>query len=397
MIQKVVKKPFKIARNGLINWQTERYLHDLQKHTPIGGFEEFDYYLFKERVVKYINSMRDGGSPVQFRYSASSTRSTLYASVYACMTYSLLGELGYKSLVDKQQWVAYFDSFQKPEDGLFYDPVVNNDLYNDTDWWGARHLALHMIVAYTDLGARPKNTFKFLEKYYDLSFVNDWLNKFDWMSAEIGAGDIDNELMNIGCLLQYSRDEWGDERAGDSVDFIKRYLIKKINPNTGMWGGFDVTDQYQRSRMIQFAYHLFPLFFYDDYFDFNIDSVVDLTLKTQNQLGGFGVKFNSSACEDIDSIDLLIRLLPYVDENRKGAIYQSIDSAWRWVLCNQVKDGGFVFRLNEKMQYGHPQMSVDRNHGALFPTWFRVLSMAYIYNIKRPPIFVINKTPGLVY
>jgi len=84
------------------------------------------------------------------------------------MTLSHLNELSKYTSEEKRQWVDYFDSFQSSEDGLFYDQTVRNGIYDDTDWWGARHLALHLISAYTMLDASPKYPFKFLERYYDL-------------------------------------------------------------------------------------------------------------------------------------------------------------------------------------------------------------------------------------
>ena len=78
------------------------------------------------------------------------------------------------------------------------------------------------------------------------------------------------------------------------------------------------------------------------------------------------------------SIDILIRFAPYVDELIKIKINDSLEKAYNWVLMNQVDDGGFVFRLNESMLYGHEQMKVILNKEAMFPTWFRTLSLAYI-------------------
>ena len=114
------------------------------------------------------------------------------------MTLGLLGEIRNYSDTQKSTWVDYFDTFQNENDGLFYDPVVMNDIYADTDWWGARHLALHMINAYTDLGARPKIPFRFLRKYYDTSTLESWLNELDWNGRSLGDGDQDNNDSLVG-------------------------------------------------------------------------------------------------------------------------------------------------------------------------------------------------------
>ena len=48
------------------------------------------------------------------------------------------------------------NSFQSEDNGLFYEPVIKNTSFNDSDWWGDRHLALHAVSAYCTLGAIPK-------------------------------------------------------------------------------------------------------------------------------------------------------------------------------------------------------------------------------------------------
>jgi hypothetical protein len=314
------------------------------------------------------------------------------------MTLSLLGELEKLSDVEREEWRNYFDSFQNESDGLFYDPAVQNDIYNDSDWWGARHLALHMISAYTDLGYRPSYPFAFLKKYYEPAAIEEWLDQFDWKSESIGAKDVDNKIMNIGCLLQYQRDYWDDTAAGQAIEFLKKYLRSKLNKQTSMWGYFDIDNPHQRSRMVQFAYHLFQLYFYDNDYVFDTEKIISLTLKTKNELNGFGVMLNSSACEDIDSIDTLIRLQKNASLNLQNEVRESVKKSFNWVLANQVEDGGFVFRLEEPFVYGNVETSSNKNEGAMLPTWFRTLSIAYIYNfLNDDSNFQITTCPGYEY
>lgn len=355
----------------------------------------FDFKLFKDKVNRYLSSMQVDAGGIHYRYSNSCTKPTLYASAYACLTLSLLGDLKTYTPEKKRDWAAYFDSFQSQDDGLFYDPAVMNDLFPDTDWWGARHLALHMINAYTALGLRPKFPFAFLKKYYKEDFIKAWIDTYDWHSHSLGSGDIDNKIMNIGCLLQYQRDYWNDSRAGDAIFFLKKYLRAKINPQTGIWGIFDTANDHQRSRMVQFAYHLLPIFFYDNDYDFKCENISKLVLCTQNKMGGYGVALNSSACEDIDSIDILIRFYPFVAEDVKADINKSLNKGFNWVLFNQVPDNGFVFRLLEPFVYGSAQTSSEVNSGALLPTWFRTLSIAYMTkHLNIDNAFIITTCPG---
>ena len=360
------------------------------------GKQHFDFDKFQKEIIMYIGSMQADTSGVRYRYSDSCTKPTLYASAYACMTLNMLGKLHSYDSQTKLSWIEYFNSFQNPSDGLFYDEIVRNELYDDTDWWGARHLALHMISAYTDLGSRPKYTFTFLHKYYQLNFLRVWLDSYNWDSEAFdGGNDIDNKIMNISCLLQYQRDYWHDLQAGEAVDFIKKYLKEKINLSTGMWGAYDIANPSELSRMVQFAYHLFLVYFYDNDYDFDHERIVQLVLKTQNKYGGYGVSANSSACEDIDSIDILLRLYPFVSDEIKQQIDKSTETTLVWMLANQVQDGGLVFRLFEPFYFGSDQTLSNANNGAMLPTWFRTLTIAYITkHLGSVQSFKITKCPG---
>jgi len=347
-----------------------------------------------QKIIEFINQRKLPGKDYEYFYSANARQPTLYASAYACMTQSLLGRLNSLSKDKKLGWIEYFDSYQSEADGLFYDPVTDSELFRKADWWGARHLALHMISAYTDLGGKPKYPFRFLEEFYDLDHLKNWLDRIEWQSAISHDDDIDNQIMNIGCLLQYQRDFWKDERAGLAVAYLQKYLLEKINPETGMWGGYDTKDPDQRSRMVQFAYHLFALFFYDHVQIPYPEKVVRHVLATQNEFGGFGVKLNSSACEDIDSIYILTKLAPMVP-NRNLEIDNALKKALLWVLCNQADDGGFVFRLEEPFMFGHSNTSSEKNQGGMLPTWFRTLSLVYLINyLEIPNRFIITPCPG---
>jgi hypothetical protein len=388
---KIILRP---VRDSIRSYFIEKKLKARIKNRAHATLDSFKFEDFKRDIIVFVRSNQVNETHYLHKYSASCTKPTLYASAYALMTLSLLGELEKLSDGEKEEWRNYFDSFQNESDGLFYDPAVQNEIYYDTDWWGARHLALHMISAYTDLGFRPKYSFAFLKKYYKPTAIQEWLDQFDWQSASIGAEDVDNKIMNIGCLLQYQRDYWEDAEAAQAIEFLKKYLRSKINKQTGMWGFFDIAKPHQRSRMVQFAYHLLPIFFHDQDFDFNAGLIVTNVLNTQNKYGGYGVQLNSSACEDIDSIYLLIRLRFLCDASQQIEIEVSLKKAFSWIFLNQMEGGGFVFRLFEGLKYGHQETSSIGGQGGMFPTWFRLLSIAYLVNSHGSNAFVIKNSPG---
>jgi len=339
-------------------------------HKPL---DLHDLFLKVEKFLKNsnINNLTD------YVYSASCNIPNIYASCYAVMIYSLLGKLNNIGTEEKNNWITYLDSFQKKEDGLFYDMTIYNDLYDTEDWWGAKHLAAHLISAYTSLNVKPKYQFEFLKPFYSKEHLLHLLENENWDGFSLHCNHLDNKIINIGILLQYQRDFFNDNKAATAVKFLLDYLESKINPATGLWGNFNRYDPDELSRAVQFGYHIYLLFFYDKRKIIYKEQLINNILSTQNIFGGFGGLLNSSACEDIDSIDLLVRLSKLTDY-RNDDIKKSLCHALHWVLSNFNDDGGAVFRRNESFYYGHEQMQSKPNESSLFPTWLRLLSIAYI-------------------
>lgn len=351
----------------------------------------FKYNDFSEKTISFVNSLKTT-EPFSFRYAPSVGKPTIYGSVYACMLYGLFNKLEKFSVTEKIKWAEYFNSFQNTE-GLFIDPCLENDNYYNIEWWGANHLSLHLIICYTYLGINPKHEFNYIKKYYNPSGLKAYLNNLNF--DDIKTTDADNAIMNLGSLLQYQRDFFKDEHARKVLDILFNELEKRINPKWGSWCYGSDDDMVYLSRAQQFAYHLYPLWLYDKKPIPYMEKLIDLTLKTQTILGGFGAQLNSSACEDIDAIYLLVKFTSLTDY-RKEEINIALNKAFRWVLTNQNNDDGFVFKRNEPFVYGHTLTSSKKNESALFPTWFRTLSIAYLTNYLLDTNFKLIKCPGLI-
>jgi len=355
----------------------------------------------KGKTLKYIESMRAETIPYgQYRYASTIKEPVLYASIYAALTRHLYRDLANVSNEQKNQWIKYIQSYQA-EDGLFQDPLVENDIVAKEDWWGWRHLTCHAIIALTALGAVAQKKFKFLEPFYDKGYMARWLESRNWDER---ADFVGNEVLNLGTLLQYERDFHGDKRAGQSIKLMLDLLSEYQDPKSGLWGfkgKFDTPELL--SRGVQGAYHFYLLYFYDRRPIQYVERIIDNILLTQNEKGGFGVSLQSNACEDIDSIDPLVRL-SFITQYRADDIRSAIIKALPWVLSNQNEDGGFVFKRGAFFKYGHDLMSSEPDQSAMFPTWWRTLSLAYIYKyiVDRTELgfnldkefFVFTKCPG---
>ncbi len=387
----------KISR-GFMNLSRSLYSRDDQEFTflvsqlcdvGIPNALAFDEKLFRSSILGYVEKMRIPETPWSYRFSGSCSRPNLYSSTYACMTRSLLSDLNTLSDSDRAAWLSYFDSFQSPDDGLFYDPSVENEIFFSEDWWGIRHLAAQLIICYTHLGRRPRYEFSFLKVFYDRAKLRAWFDSLDFGDRVDFSG---NSIMNIGVLMQYQRDAFSDHKASEAVEHLKALLRERVN-SQGMWGKI-ATCPRSLSKAVQAAYHIWPIFFYDGDDIPKHPELIDHLLATQNLLGGYGLDFNSSACDDIDTIWPLIAFSSRYP-NQSELIRRSVYKALPWILSNQNADGGFVFKRNCDYEYGHPQMSFRNNESSMFGTWFRLLSLTYIFNfLARPSDLRLGRAPG---
>ncbi|MHB9025130.1 MAG: hypothetical protein ACYC7E_13315 [Armatimonadota bacterium] len=286
-------------------------------------------------------------------------------------------------MAERKAWTTDLNAHQD-DDGLYRDPVIFGQGWyaGDPLWCGRSHLTCHVIMALACLGGVAEKSLRWLDPWRDADALVRWLEARDWGERVAWTG---NEIMNIGTLLQYARDFQGDTRAGNAVTVLLEWLsTHHVHSETGVWGHVDTTDPIWRSHAVQAAYHWWPLFFYDGIPIPYPERAIDTVLATHHPPGGFGWgvhnaadPFTSSACEDIDSIDPLCRMMQVTDY-RRADIQAVLTQAAEWVLTNQMPDGGFVFIRNRPFEYGHPELRGEAGQGALFPTWFRLLSLALI-------------------
>lgn len=391
--KRVVRKYWnKLLGIGVKPVETPDILHDALMDIGLSNAISFSYDIQKAKTLSFVSAMASD-IPFEYLYSSSVKQANIYNSVYACLLKGLYGEINKLSAEEKLQWKAYFDSFQNSEDGLFYDSRIDGEVYRTCNWWGAEHLCPHIIAAYSVLGGKPKYEFEWVKKYYDKKVLTELLDSCDWESAIPNENDIDNKIMNVGVILQYQRDFWNDKKAEEAVDYLKTYLRGKLNKETGMWGTYDVNNREELPRMIQFSYHLFRIFMYDNEKMVSPQSIIDNIIKSQNKYGGFGTSLNSSACEDIDAIDVLIYTAGQINYRRTEVI-RCLSYALQFILANQNADGGFVFRRDEAFGYGHHLLFSKKNESGMFPTWFRTLCLAYIARYMGDNNYNFTKAPG---
>jgi glycosyltransferase involved in cell wall biosynthesis len=317
------------------------------------------------------------GEFIGYRYSNSVTKPVLYATLAALLLKHLYGQHD-EQTNGELELVLRFQS----DDGLFRDPVIACDAAERMDWWGWRHLTLHALMALALYDKPAREEIYYLERFKNKDRFREYLCSRDW-SANVD--NTSNELQNIGVMLQYARDYQNSPIAGVLLEILFEVLDSHQDPKTGLYGHRFETPM-ELSLGVQAGYHFWLLYFYDHRPIHHIERIIDNVLKTQNILGGYGVQWNSSACEDIDSIDLLVRFSRLTDY-RIDDIQASLQRALPAILQNLNGDGGWVFRRHEALTTGHPQMFSAPNESNMFYTWFRTLSLAYcLIGMINPPL-----------
>ena len=320
----------------------------------------------------------------EYRYSSCVETPTLYSATYAVMTRSLFDDLGRLSDAEKTTWIEHFNRHQD-EDGLYRDPVIFGEGWykNDPFWCGRPHLTTHVLTALACLGGAAEKEFELASAYGDPRRMIAWLESRDWGDRVAWTG---NEIMSMITILQYARDNHNDRRAGAGVEaFFDWMETHNLHADSGLWGPIvPVDDKRALSHAVQAAYHWWGIYLYDNRPVPFIERAVDNLLRTQNPVGGFGWgvhnpddPYSSSACEDIDSIEPLARfslLTEYQRDEVKAALRRALPA----VLNNRTADGGFAFIKDKAFTYGHAQLSAPAGTGAMFPTWFRTLTIAIL-------------------
>ena len=162
-------------------------------------------------------------------------------------------------------------------------------------------------------------------------------------------------------------------------------------------------DPLQLSGVVQAAYHWWELFFYDGVPIPYPEQAAASILRTQNPLGGFGLgvhnrkePFHSSACEDIDSMSPLARLYR-LGIVKNDTVKEALLKGAQWVKSNQTPDGGLQFIKNRRFDYGHPQLAGPEDSGAMFPTWFRSLTLALTASAFGDESLHFVRCPGMQF
>ena len=324
-----------------------------------------------DRVFEFIQNCRL--NPDNWSFSSyPGGLETLYASCYSLMLYQYLGRLEELPAEEKRKWSDYIKSWQDPESGYFIGPELGADeveIRKHSREHILQHLIVHVLPSLQLLGEKPRYPLKFAYRYLDLEYLSSWLNQRDWRDAWLEG----NNLLFVGQLLLYLRDIEELASAQEALALFYKFLDTNVDPLTGLWG----TNGYcSNANGLYGGYHQLLIYYYENHPIKHPERLVDVALSLQHDDGGFNPDGGGGACEDVDAIDILVNLYKRFDY-RRPEIRLALRKALKQVLSMQMPDGGFVYRANKPFVHmGIRRTASMPNQSNLFPTWFRIHTLA---------------------
>jgi len=355
---------------------------------------DIDILKIREKVIGFIEDMKitKKENLIGYRFSKNSFQPTCYNLIFVLLIKHLM------NIEDKniQHELEILQTYQEL-DGYFRDKKIASNYTNgDLGGWGWEHLTLHALMVFALYNIKPKFNIPIFYKINNSDELSKWLRNMDVEKQAIDAG---NKIQNFATSIQFKKyfESYKDEN--NYLSQIYNFLNKNQNKNNGLFGS-EYLNKKDLMHGIIGGYHLWLLYFYDGREINNSDKIIDSLIKNQNISGGFGIFLNSSACEDIDSVDPLVRF--FVRQGKKNQnILICLNKFLPSLLKNLNDDGSWVFRRNEACYLFSDNMYSEANNGNLFYTWFRLLNLAYIskvladdnrnfWNFK----FIFKRIPG---
>jgi hypothetical protein len=299
---------------------------------------------------------------------------TLYGTCYALLARFYLGND--EPLSGRTR--KFILDCQDPESGLLVGPELRDFSAPAGVLHDREHLLFHLTCAALPVcqqfGLKLASSVRAAHAFCELNYLRDWLNRRNLKVAWFEG----NNILFVGQLLVYLRDEESHPGAQAALDAWFRWLDQHVDLNTGLWG---TNGSCSAMEAVYGGYHQLLVYYHENHPIRNLRGLVDTVLELQHPDGGFNPRGNGGACEDADSVDILVNLYKRTD-HRRPEIRCALRQCLRHILALQNPDGGFPYNRDcPQSHMGIPGTEASRTQSTMFATWFRVHTLALMAEI----------------
>ena len=373
------------------------------------GSDNIDLYKIKEGVNNWIESVRDQNS-VLYNFSKETKFPTLLSNCFMVLALELWDEID-SFLGDKKEILSsYILNCQKNKAGLFIDPLLKKEdlLLPEVHSWDyvTMQSTMFSVSVLDALGEKPRYEFKFLDKYKDTDYLIRWLQDRNWRNPWLES----NNIMFVSCLLLYEYIQTKDSQILELIHEFLNWFDKYQDPKTGFWG----TDKgASLANAMAGAFHVYLIYHYLKRPIQYKEKIIDSVLSLQQKDGLFATDGGGGSCEDLDAIDILVKLATLTDY-RKGDIKQALLKSLEALVNGQNKDGGFSWKIEAKKGFirrlryftktsfysDWRLMPFNTYRSDMWSSWFRPLAIALIVSTYPEEFgsdfeFKFRRLPGL--
>ena len=299
---------------------------------------------------------------------------TLYGTCYASLgDFYLTGNDG---LPEKRR--RFIVECQDAQTGFMIGPELRDYEPPPGTIHDREHLLMHLtctaVPTCQQFGTPLRFPIAAAHQFCNVAYLRQWMDRRDLKNAWFEG----NNILFVGQLLVYLRDVERHAGAQAALDAWFDWLDAHVDVTTGLWG---TNGHCSALEAVCGGYHQLLVYYYESRRLINPHGTIDTVLDLQHVDGGFNPWGNAGACEDVDSVDILLNLYKRFDY-RRGDIRFALKRCLRHILSTQNPDGGFPYNLNcVQSHMGIPGTQAPANVSATFPTWFRIHTLALIAEI----------------
>lgn len=295
-----------------------------------------EYDLLKDRVLNWLRTLKVEGRDFDYKFSSTSGHS-LFTTCFALYILDLFKETDKFTEEKKLNWAAYINSYQNPDDGLFYpDPIYHPDKER-----AVFQVTSFCLSALAILGSKPTYNLKIVDEWKEKGSVKKYLAE---RGVHKGKGGSGNKAMFQAIFLTHEYEKTNDPILLESIEEWFEFHNEHQN-ELGFWGATNI----MRNTLyggVQNAFHQLVIYEYWKKEYSNLDKINDIITYLQDYNGYFSPYPGGDSCKDYDAIHFILNNF---HGNRQKQIY-------KMVLANNKnwnRDGGFCENIYKPYSLKH--------------------------------------------